>query len=144
MRLLLHWVSSFPARRRAVGCLAAALIFICYSGQGDHQEMVLDEDDDCPSCSSSGMFRAALLNASSTSTTSKLKTILLFSPFEEFHFGFGRLPFLQKGCAVSNCAITANRSLLKSMAEFDAILFHPVKMALEPEPRQESMFGRFD
>ena len=39
-------------------------------------------------------------------------------------FGFGQEPFISSNCPVTNCYVTDNRSLLSSISEFDAILFH--------------------
>ena len=39
-------------------------------------------------------------------------------------FGFGHDPFVSAGCPVTNCHVTDDRSLLPSLADFDAILFH--------------------
>ena len=43
------------------------------------------------------------------------KKILYFTPYfhmKDFQFGFGHLPFIEKGCPVSNCFATNNKSLL--------------------------------
>ena len=51
------------------------------------------------------------------------KKILYFTPYfhmKDFQFGFGHLPFIEKGCPVSNCYATNNRSLL-SKYEFVTI-----------------------
>ena len=39
-------------------------------------------------------------------------------------FGFGAEPFVSHNCPVKNCYVTADRSLLPSLAHFDALLFH--------------------
>ena len=41
-----------------------------------------------------------------------------------FRFGFGNDPFVASNCPVTNCYVTADRTLLPSLAHFDAILFH--------------------
>ena len=53
------------------------------------------------------------------------KKILYFTPYfhmKDFQFGFGHLPFIEKGCPVSNCYATNNRSLL-SKYKFLTIFF---------------------
>ena len=42
------------------------------------------------------------------------KSILYFTPFfemKDFGFGFGQLPFIEKGCPVTNCFATNNKTL---------------------------------
>ena len=39
-------------------------------------------------------------------------------------FGFGQEPFISSNCPVTNCYVTDDRSLLSSISEYDAILFH--------------------
>ena len=41
-----------------------------------------------------------------------------------FRFGFGKSPFLSNNCPVTNCYVTADRTLFPSLSHFDAILFH--------------------
>lgn len=55
------------------------------------------------------------------------KKILFFTSYfhlTDWQFGFGHQPFLDHGCPVNNCYTTNNKSLLASLADFDAILFH--------------------
>ena len=55
------------------------------------------------------------------SATRKTKKILYFTHFfdlKDFGFGFGQKPFMERGCPVSNCFTTNNRSLL-SKFEFN-------------------------
>ena len=43
------------------------------------------------------------------------KNILFFTPYfhmKDFQFGFGHLPFLEKGCPVTNCFTTNNKTML--------------------------------
>ena len=47
------------------------------------------------------------------SAAKKTKKILYFTPFFDLKdFGFGQKPFIERGCPVSNCFTTNNRSLL--------------------------------
>ena len=46
--------------------------------------------------------------------TNSTKSILYFTPFfgmKDFGFGFGQLPFIKKGCPVTNCFATDNKTL---------------------------------
>ena len=55
------------------------------------------------------------------------KKILYFNDFYEnidWNFGLGHAPFVDRDCPVSNCYVTNDRSVVGSLAEFDAILFH--------------------
>ena len=53
------------------------------------------------------------------SAAKKTKKILYFTPFFDLKdFGFGQKPFIERGCPVSNCFTTNNRSLL-SKFEFN-------------------------
>ncbi len=55
------------------------------------------------------------------------KKILYFTSYfdmKDFAFGFGHEPFVTFNCPVHQCYATNNRSLLPSLADFDAILFH--------------------
>ncbi len=59
------------------------------------------------------------------------KKILYFTSYydmRDFEFGFGHAPFVRHGCPVSNCYATNNRSLLGSIGDFDAVLFHLIEM----------------
>ena len=56
------------------------------------------------------------------SAAKKTKKILYFTPFfdlKDFGFGFGQQPFIERGCPVSNCFTTNNRSL-PSKFEFNS------------------------
>lgn len=56
-----------------------------------------------------------------------IKKILYFNKYfhlNDWRFGFGNEPFHAWNCPVTNCFTTDNRSLLPSLADFDAILFH--------------------
>ena len=60
-------------------------------------------------------------------TARSYKTILFYNPYfymPDYNFGFGREPFVKYGCAVTNCLTTNNHSLLDSVADFDALVFH--------------------
>ena len=39
-------------------------------------------------------------------------------------FGFGQEPFISSNCPVTNCYVTDDRSLMSSISDYDAILFH--------------------
>ncbi len=55
------------------------------------------------------------------------KKILYFTSYfekKDFAFGFGHEPFVTFNCPVHQCYATNDRSLLPSLADFDAILFH--------------------
>lgn len=55
------------------------------------------------------------------------KKILYFNNYfhlSDWRFGFGNEPFVSNNCPVTNCYVTADRTLLPSLAQFDAILFH--------------------
>jgi len=55
------------------------------------------------------------------------KKILYFNNYfhlADWRFGFGNDPFVASNCPVTNCYVTADRTLLPSLAHFDAILFH--------------------
>ena len=59
------------------------------------------------------------------------KKILYFTSYydmKDFAFGFGHQPFVDHGCPVTNCFATSNRSLLPSMADYDAVMFHLLEM----------------
>jgi len=56
-----------------------------------------------------------------------LKKILYFNKYfhlTDWRFGFGQEPFISSNCPVTNCYVTDDRSLLSSISEYDAILFH--------------------
>merc|ERR1712016_156562 len=47
-------------------------------------------------------------------TTNSTKSILYFTSFfnmKDFGFGFGQSPFIEKGCPVTNCFATDNKTL---------------------------------
>ena len=80
-----------------------------------------------------------------------LKNILLYTSFfkrKDWGFGgFGREPFLKANCPVNSCYITNNKSYLKSIGEFDAVLFHIQNMnrgTIElPDPKERQSFQRY-
>ena len=55
------------------------------------------------------------------------KKILYFNDYfhlKDWRFGYGHEPFMTNQCPEQNCFVTRNRSLLSSLADFDAVLFH--------------------
>ena len=58
---------------------------------------------------------------------SSTKKILFYNAYfdmRSYNFGFGQRPFVDYGCKVTNCYTTQYRSLLPSIADFDAVMFH--------------------
>ena len=57
----------------------------------------------------------------------KLKTILMWNlayGTKEYGIGFGRESFYKYKCPDTRCVSTSNRTYLKNIEDFDAILFH--------------------
>ena len=55
-----------------------------------------------------------LVVKSEEKVTKSTKSILYFTSFfgmKDFGFGFGQLPFIKKGCPVTNCFATDNKTL---------------------------------
>ena len=55
------------------------------------------------------------------------KKILFYTPrygLPDWNMGSGNEPFHSQVCRVENCYLTTNKSLLKDLSEFDALLFH--------------------
>ena len=54
------------------------------------------------------------LDKSEEKVTNSTKSILYFTSFfdmKDFGFGFGQSPFIEKGCPVTNCFATDNKTL---------------------------------
>ncbi len=119
------------ARYRGAAALILTVLLITHyhsgregGGQSPNEEAAPGSSGEASSQEEEGEARAP----------TSLKTILYYSLFDggrDFQFGFGHSPFVRHGCPVSGCLLTANRSLLPSVADFDAVLFHPVRMARE-------------
>ena len=80
--------------------------------------------------------RDSAVDAAPAANTSGVKNILLFTTFfesKDWWLGdrMGSAMF-KSVCPVSNCYITNNREYLKSLSDFDAILFHYRDMVLNP------------
>ena len=54
-----------------------------------------------------------------------------------YGFDFGPEKFVEAGCSVSKCFVTSNRSLLISVADFDAIMFHQRSFSWKDAPNPE-------
>ena len=58
----------------------------------------------------------------------------------------GTARFVDKGCPVSNCFVTSDRRLLRSEADYDAILFHHHQFSFHsdaPDPGTRSQHQRY-
>ncbi len=107
-----------------------------YYDEGDVRNKVrVDGDSNKSDDSAAAAAAAAAASAGSSSGNvsdfAALKKILFFNNYfdiDDYEFGFGQEAFISHGCAVSNCLATKNRSLLGSIAEFDALLFHLIDM----------------
>ena len=54
-----------------------------------------------------------------------------------YGFDFGPEKFVEAGCSVSKCFVTSNRSLLTSVSDFDAIMFHQRSFSWKDAPNPE-------
>ena len=85
---------------------------------------------DVPTSRTSKSSSTSVTSASSSPSAfsfSSTKKILFFTSFfhmKDFGFGFGHDAFVEHKCPVHNCLTTSNRSLLSSVADFDAVVFH--------------------
>ena len=76
----------------------------------------------------------------------KLKTILMWNlayGTKEYDIGFGREPFYKYQCPETRCFSTSNRSYLKNVDDFDAILFHQRSFEFDDLPLKRKPHQRY-
>ena len=76
----------------------------------------------------------------------EIKTILMWNDaygVRNYDIGHGREPFYKFQCPETRCYATANRSYLKSVDEYDAILIHQRGIEWNDMPRKRSPKQRF-
>ena len=91
------------------------------SSPGTHQ--VIKQTRSTPSSQSSSINIHSETQGNSSKNTS-LRFILLYNSFfssKDWGFGFGRSPFIDHNCAVTNCYITNNRTTL---GDISGAIFH--------------------
>ena len=76
----------------------------------------------------------------------KLKTILMWNlayGTKEYGIGFGREPFYKYKCPDTRCYSTSNRTYLKNIEDFDAILFHQRSFDFDDLPMKRKPSQRY-
>ena len=76
----------------------------------------------------------------------KLKTILMWNlayGTKEYGIGFGREPFYKYKCPDTRCVSTSNRTYLKNIEDFDAILFHQRSFDFTDLPKKRKPHQRY-
>ena len=76
----------------------------------------------------------------------KLKTILMWNlayGTKEYGIGFGRDTFYRHKCPETRCYSTSNRTYLKDVGDFDAILFHQRSFDFEDLPETRKQHQRY-
>ena len=113
------------------------LTFFLLSFRLPQQHMFLVKESSTPKPLSSS---DASPNVTSSNSPERVQTILYYTPWWPDHalpktwdLGEGSSPFAH--CPQQRCYITANRSHLPSLAQFDALLFHSWNLFHKPAPR---------
>ena len=76
----------------------------------------------------------------------KLKTILYWNEAygsTEYGFCCGQKPYYEFECPIQNCFVTNNRTHLKSIDEYDAILFHQRSLREDDLPNKRSQHQKY-
>ena len=114
-------------RKRILGILFLLPVIFFYLFTGNTWLKLINEDKIIHYKTKwfTNTINEAFLNV--TKDSNKPKRILFYTPFwrsKDYRFGVGQEPFKRYGCPVSNCQIYSDKNALKSITEFDALIFH--------------------